>query len=464
MAPAPPRTATTDFLEFEVAMGSIELKTEIPGPRSRALFSRREAAVPRGPYNATPIFVKEGRGAVVEDVDGNRFLDFAAGIGCLNVGHTNPRVVEAARAQLSRLTHACFHVTPYESYIALAERLNALVPGDFPKKTLFVNTGAEAVENAVKIARVATGRSGIIAFEDSFHGRTLLAMSLTSKVHPYKAGFGPFAPEIYRVPYAYCYRCSLNLTYPSCAVRCVDAIEDFFKRYVAAEQVAAVIVEPVLGEGGFVVPPDDFLPKLRELTARHGILLIADEVQTGFGRTGKLFAVEHSKVAPDILITAKSIAGGLPLASITGRASVMDAPGVGGLGGTFGGNPVSLAAAHAVLDEMEGGAILARAEAIGRTFRSRAETWKARFPVVGDVRGVGAMGAIELVLNRESKAPAKDQTSAVSKFCYESGLLTITAGTYGNVIRTLMPLVISDPDLEEGLSVMERGLEKVRLS
>jgi 4-aminobutyrate aminotransferase/(S)-3-amino-2-methylpropionate transaminase len=442
-------------------MDSIELKTEIPGPRSRALLARREAAVPRGPYNATPIFVKDGRGATVEDVDGNRFLDFAGGIGCLNVGHANARVVEAAREQLGHFTHACFHVTPYESYVRLAERLNAKVPGDFPKKTFFVNTGAEAVENAVKIARAATGRSGIIAFEDGFHGRTLLAMSLTSKVQPYKAGFGPLATEIYRVPYAYCYRCSLNLTYPSCEIGCVDSIEDFFKRYVAAEQVAAVIVEPVLGEGGFVVPPSGYLPKLRELTARHGILLIADEVQTGFGRTGKFFAVEHSGIVPDILIAAKSIAGGLPLASITGRATVMDAPGPGGLGGTFGGNPVSLAAAHAVLDEMETGRITARAEAIGRAFRSRAEKWKSRFPLVGDVRGVGAMGAIELVTHRETRAPAKDQTGAVAKACYEKGLLTITAGTYGNVIRTLMPLVISDGELEEGLNVMERALEQV---
>jgi 4-aminobutyrate aminotransferase/(S)-3-amino-2-methylpropionate transaminase len=442
-------------------MGSIERKTEIPGPASRALFARREAAVPRGPYNATPIFVKEAAGATVVDVDGNRFIDFAGGIGCLNVGHANPRVVAAAREQLGHLTHACFHVTPYEGYVRLAERMNALVPGGFPKKTLFVSTGAEAVENAVKIARAATNRTGVLAFEDGFHGRTLLAMSLTSKVHPYKAGFGPFAPEIYRVPYAYCYRCDFNLQYPSCGVACVDSIEDVFKRHVAAEQVAAVIVEPVLGEGGFVNPPAEYLPKLRELTARHGILLIADEVQTGFGRTGKLFAIEHSGVVPDILISAKSLAGGLPLAAITGRAEVMDAPGVGGLGGTFGGNPVSLAAAHAVLDSFEGGELLQRAEAIGREFRARAGTWKTRFPVVGDVRSVGAMGAIELVLDRKTKAPAKDQTSRVAKACYERGLLTITAGTFGNVIRTLMPLVISDADLAEGLGVLEQALGEV---
>jgi 4-aminobutyrate aminotransferase/(S)-3-amino-2-methylpropionate transaminase len=335
------------------------------------------------------------------------------------------------------------------------------VPGAGPKKTFFANSGAEAVENAVKIARAATGREAVIAFEDGFHGRTLLAMSLTSKVHPYKAGFGPFAPEIYRVPYAYCYRCSYHLEYPSCNVACADALEDYFKRYVAVENVAAIILEPVLGEGGFVVPPKEFLPKLREITQRHGILLIADEVQTGFGRSGKLFAIEHSGVLPDILIAAKSIAGGLPLSSITGRAEVMDAPGIGGLGGTFGGNPVSLAAAHAVLDQMEKGEILAQANRIGQAFAARAASWKDRFPIVGEVRGVGAMWAVELVSDRATKAPAKDATTAVSKKCYERGLVTISAGTYGNVIRTLMPLVIRDEELAEGLSVFEGALGEV---
>jgi 4-aminobutyrate aminotransferase / (S)-3-amino-2-methylpropionate transaminase / 5-aminovalerate transaminase len=416
--------------------------------------------VPRGPYNAAPIFVAAAKRATLVDVDGNHYLDFAGGIGCVNVGHTNEAVVRAASEQLSRLTHGCFHVTPYEGYVRLAERLNTLVPGSFKKKTLFANSGAEAVENAIKIARAATGRSGILAFEDGFHGRTLLALSLTSKVHPYKAGFGPFAPEVYRAPYAYCYRCSYHLTYPGCAVACVDALEDVFKRYVAAAEVAAVIVEPVLGEGGFVVPPPDYLPRLRALTEKHGILLIADEVQTGFGRTGRLFAVEHSGVVPDILIAAKSLAGGLPLSSITGRAEVMDAAGVGGLGGTFGGNPVSLAAAHAVLDQMEGGSLYARASRIGEVVSTRARTWKERLPLVGDVRGLGAMWAIELVKDR-GKTPAKEEATEVSKRCYESGLITITAGTYGNVIRTLMPLVIEETELNEGLDVLEAALAQV---
>ena len=442
-------------------MSAIALKTEIPGPRSRALMARREAAVPRGPFSATPIFVAEGRGAVLVDVDGNQLLDFAGGIGCLNVGHANAAVAGAAAEQARALTHGCFHVTPYESYVRMAERMNALVPGDFPKKTFFANSGAEAVENAVKIARAATSRPAVLAFEDGFHGRTLLALSLTSKVHPYKAGFGPFAPEVYRVPYGYCFRCAYNLTYPSCGLHCVDVLEDVFKRYVDAAQVAAVIVEPVLGEGGFVVPPPDWLPRLRALTERHGILLIADEVQTGFGRTGRQWAVEHSGVVPDILIAAKSMAGGLPLSSITGRAEIMDAPGVGGLGGTFGGNPLSLAAAHAVLDELASGRLFARAEAIGLAISARAGRWHERFPLVGDVRGLGAMWALELVRDRATREPAREETAALSRACYERGLVTITAGTYGNVMRTLMPLVIGDDELSEGLDVLESALAAV---
>jgi 4-aminobutyrate aminotransferase/(S)-3-amino-2-methylpropionate transaminase len=408
--------------------------------------------------------VHEAKGAVLVDVDGNRLLDFAGGIGCLNVGHANDAVVAAARAQLGRFTHACFAVTPYEGYVALAERLNRLTPGSFAKKTLFTNSGAEAVENAIKIARAATGRPAVLAFEDAFHGRTLLTMSLTSKVHPYKTGFGPFAPEVYRVPYGYCYRCAYNLTYPECRLHCVDVIEDVFKKYVEAEKVAAVIAEPVLGEGGFVVPPADWLARLRELTARHGILLIADEVQTGFGRTGKLFAIEHSGVVPDILVAAKSLGAGLPLSSITGRAELMDAPVVGGLGGTYSGNPVSLAAAHAVLDEMEKGALLARAEEIGRRVRARAARFQERFRIVGDVRGVGAMWGLELVKDRTTRAPAKEEMAAVTKACYERGLVTITAGTFGNVLRTLMPLVITDAELEEGLDVVEAALATVSAS
>lgn len=442
-------------------MPAIELKTPIPGPRSRALMARREAAVPRGPFHVSPVFAASAEGARLTDVDGNTFLDFAGGIGCVNVGHANKAVIGAAAEQLRRFTHTSFNVAPYESYVRLAERLNALTPGAFAKKTFFVNSGAEAVENAVKVARAATGRQAVLAFEDGFHGRTLLALTLTSKVHPYKTGFGPFAPEVYRAPFAYCYRCSYHLQHPACGVACVDALEDVFKRHVPAEQVAAVVVEPVLGEGGFVVPPAEFLPRLRALTERHGILLVADEVQTGFGRTGRLFACEHSGVAPDILVTAKSIAGGLPLGAITGRAEVMDAAVVGGLGGTFGGNPVALAAAHAVLDAFSDGTLLARASAIGSAFERRAAAWRARFPLIGDVRGQGAMWALELVRDRASRLPARDETSRLTREACERGLLTITAGTWGNVVRTLMPLVISDDELEEGLDVLEAALGAV---
>ncbi len=442
-------------------MPAIGLRTEIPGPRSRALMERRQAAVPRGAYHATPVFVESAHGALLQDVDGNRLLDFAGGIGCLNVGHTEAGVVSAAREQLGRLTHACFHVTPYEPYIRLAERLNALAPGEFAKKTLFVNSGAEAVENAVKVARAATGRPAVLAFEDGFHGRTLLALSLTSKVQPYKAGFGPFAPETYRAPYGYCYRCSYGLRHPECGLHCVDALEDFFRRYVEAEKVAAVVVEPVLGEGGFVVPPAEFLPRLRRLTQEHGILLVADEVQTGFGRSGRMWAIEHSGVVPDLIVSAKSIAGGLPLGAVTGRAELMDAAAPGGLGGTFGGNPVSLAAAHAVLDRLEGGELLARAEAIGRRVQRRAASWRSRFSLLGDVRGVGAMWGLELVRDRTAREPARDEAAALARLCWQNGLVTITAGTFGNVIRTLMPLVASDAEIDEGLGVLEAAFAAV---
>src|SRR5713226_10523735 len=346
-------------------MTAIHLHTPIPGPRSQELMRRRVAAVPQGAYHVTPIFVARAEGAVLEDVDGNRLIDFAGGIGCLNAGHRAPRAVAAIRAQLDRFLHTCFHVTPYEDYVTLAERLNALVPGDFPKKTLLVNSGAEAVENAVKIARAYTRRPAVICFEDAFHGRTLLTMSLTSKTHPYKAGFEPFASDVYRIPYAYCYRCSYGLTYPSCAVHCGHHLEDTFTRVVASESVAAVIVEPVLGEGGFVTPPPEFLSTIHEICRRDGIVFIADEVQSGFGRTGKLFACENFGVVPDLMVTAKSLGGGLPLAAVTGRAEIMDHTGPGSLGGTFGGNPLACEAALAMLDVMERERLPERAVRLG---------------------------------------------------------------------------------------------------
>jgi len=442
-------------------MSAIRLLTAIPGPRSQAWVERRANAVPRGVSQITPVFVERAEGAVIEDVDGNRFIDFAGGIGCLNAGHCAPDVVAALRRQIERFLHTCFMVTPYESYVKLAERLNVLTPGDFPKKTILLNSGAEAVENAVKIARAYTRRSAVICFEDAFHGRTLLTMSLTSKTHPYKAGFEPFASDIYRIPYAYCYRCSYGLTYPSCATHCGHHLEDTFTRMVAAESVAAVIVEPVLGEGGFVTPPPEFLSIVHEICRRHGIVFIADEVQTGFGRTGKLFACENFGIVPDLLVTAKSLGGGLPLAAVTGRAEIMDHTGPGSLGGTFGGNPLACEAALAMLDIMEREKLPERAARLGERFRARARAWQERWPLVGEVRGLGAMQAMELVRSRETREPAAEETKEIARYCLERGLILISAGSYSNVIRLLMPLVITDEQLEEGLDVLESAVESV---
>ena len=422
---------------------------------------RRTDAVPRGVSQITPIFVDRAEGALIEDMDGNRFIDFAGGIGCLNAGHRAPGVVAELRRQLDRFLHTCFMVTPYEGYVKLAEKLNAAAPGDFPKKTLLLNSGAEAVENAVKIARAYTRRPAVICFEDAFHGRTLLTMSLTSKTHPYKAGFEPFASDIYRVPYAYCYRCSYGLTYPSCAVHCAHHLEDTFMRVVAAESVAAVIVEPVLGEGGFVTPPQEFLGIVQEICHRHGIVFVADEVQTGFGRTGKLFACEHYGIAPDLLVTAKSLGGGLPLAAVTGRAEIMDHTGPGSLGGTFGGNPLACEAALAVLDAMESEKLPDRAARLGERFATRARDWQNRWPIVGEVRGLGAMQAVELVRSKETREPAAEETKHIARYCYEHGLIVLTTGSYSNVIRLLMPLVIMDAEFDEGLAVLEAAFESV---
>ena len=442
-------------------MSTIQLRTPIPGPRSQTLMKRRDAAVVQAAYHATPVFVAKAEGAVVEDVDGNRLIDLAGGIGCLNTGHRAPAVVEAVRLQLDRFLHTSFNVLPYESYVAVCEKLNALVPGKGPKKTILVNSGAEAVENAIKIARCYTKKPAIISFEDAFHGRTYMAMAATSKTHPYKAGFEPFPGEVYRIPYAYCFRCSYSLTYPSCDVHCARHIEDTFKRVVAAESVAAVIVEPILGEGGFVTPPPEFYPTLTAICRKHDILLIADEVQTGFARTGAMFACERLGLEPDLVTMAKSLTGGLPMAAVTGRAEIMDAPGVGQLGGTFGGNPAACEAALAVLDTIEKENLCARAGALGERFRKRATKWQAQWELVGDVRGVGAMQALELVRSKTTREPADEETQRVAQYCYEHGLVMITAGSYSNVIRLLMPLVITDAQMDEAMDVLEAALDHV---
>jgi 4-aminobutyrate aminotransferase/(S)-3-amino-2-methylpropionate transaminase len=420
-------------------------------------MARREAAIPRGPANATPIFAARADGAVIEDVDGNRYLDFAGGIGCLNIGHRSPRVISAIREQLEKYLHLCFAVTPYEGYVAVAEKLNTLAPGNFVKKTILVNSGAEAIENAVKIARAYTKRPAVICFEDAFHGRTLLTMSLTSKTHPYTAGFQPFASDIYRIPFAYPYRNASGATSEDFA----HHLKDAFTRSVAPESVAAVIAEPVLGEGGFVVPPRDYFKLLQNICREHGILFIADEIQSGFARTGKWFASEHFGVEPDLITTAKSLGGGMPIAAVTGRAELMDAPGPGSLGGTYCGHPASCAAALAAIETIEKDGLLARSTAIGEHFEKRARAWQKKWPLVGDVRGLGGMCAMELVRNAETREPADTETKEIAKHCYEHGLILITAGTFNNVIRILVPLVVTDEQFKEGLDVLEAALAGV---
>jgi len=438
-------------------MSTIQIKTEIPGPRSRALMARREIAIPRGPSNATPIFAATAEGATITDVDGNRYLDFAGGIGVLNAGHRAPRVTAAIREQLEKHLHLCFAVTPYEGYVAVAEKLNALAPGNFPKKTVLINSGAEAIENSIKIARAYTKRPAVICFEDAFHGRTLLTMSLTSKTHPYKAGFQPFASDIYRIPYAYPYRHAPGTS----AEEFAHHLEDAFKRSVAPESVAAIIAEPVLGEGGFVIPPREYFKLLQSICRRHGILFIADEIQSGFGRTGKWFACEHFGVEPDLIATAKSLGGGMPIAAVTGRAEIMDAPGPGSLGGTYCGHPLSCAAALAAIETIEKENLLSRSTAVGECFEKRARSWQKKWSLVGDVRGLGGMCAMELVRDPETREPADTETKQIAKYCYEHGVVLITAGTFNNVIRILVPLVVTDGQLDEGLDVIEAALAGV---
>ncbi len=417
---------------------TIEIRTEVPGPRSREILARKERVVAEPLSIYLPLVIAEAQGAVLTDVDGNRYVDFSGGVGCLNVGHSHPRVVEAIRDQAERFTHTDFTIVPYENYVALAERLVELVPISGELRAGFFNAGAEAVENAVKFARAYTKRPAVIAFEGGFHGRTLLALSLTSKTHPYKAGLGPFAPETYRVPFDD-----------------LEALAWAFKTRVAAEDVAAIVFEPVQGESGFIVPSREFVEGLRRLCDEHGIVLVADEVQTGFCRTGRVFAMEHFGVEPDLMTIAKSVAAGLPLSGVVGRAEIMDAPGDSAVGGTYVGNPVAIAAAHAVLDVIAEEELAERAEAIGETIRARMEAWRERFDEVADVRGLGAMLAIAIA--REGR-PDAALASAVAEEAARRGLLLLKAGIESNCIRVLVPLVIGDAELDEALGVWEEAL------
>src|SRR5438445_1965707 len=427
---------------------AIELKTAIPGPKSREILERKERVVADPLSVVLPVVIDEGRGATITDVDGNTFIDFTGGVGCLNVGHSHPRVVEAAQEQLARFSHTDFTIVPYEVYVTLAERLIGASPFRSPAKAAFFNAGTEAVENAIKFARVYTGRPAVIAFEGGFHGRTLLSLSLTSKTHPYKAGLGPFAPEIYRVPFPNEYRG------PS-AEEALAALERALITQIAAETVAAIVIEPIQGEGGFVVAPQAFLDGVRRLCDEHGIVMVVDEVQTGFGRTGKLFAIEHYGIEPDLITVAKSIAAGLPLSGVIGKAEIMDAPADSAIGGTYVGNPVAQAAALAVLDVIEDEGICDHAAQLGETIRARMDSWRERWPQIGDVRGLGAMLAIELVEDRSTKRPAPDLATAVVAEAAQRGLLLLKAGIYSNCIRVLSPLVLTDQEVDEALSVWE---------
>jgi 4-aminobutyrate aminotransferase/(S)-3-amino-2-methylpropionate transaminase len=448
----------------------ISLKTAIPGPRSLALAARRAKAIPRGVPSTTPLAIVSAEGSVLTDADGNRLIDFGAGIGVMNVGHSHPRVVAAIQSQLANFTHVCFPVSGYEAYVALAERLNALTPGSHEKRTFFVNSGAEAVENAIKAARHFTKRQAVVCYEHAFHGRTYLGMALTSKVSPYKKGFGPFAPEVYRIPFPYCYRCpeggqggigADGLAGGQCCMASRDYLERQFAAIVDPDSVAAIIIEPELGEGGFVPVPKDYMTALAEFARAHGIVLIADEIQTGFGRTGKLFASEHYGLVPDLMTTAKSLAGGLPLAAVTGRADILDSAQPGGLGGTYGGNPLACAAALAVLDAMEGEKIPERAAAVGQRITTRFKQWQSKHRWIGDVRGLGAMVAIELVKDPGTREPDKERTTRLQAESLKRGVILLSAGTLGNVIRVLVPLTVSDAVLDEGLDVMEQAVDAI---
>ena len=430
---------------------TIELRTDIPGPRSREILERKERVVADPLSIYIPVVIERGQGATLTDVDGNTFIDFTGGVGCLNVGHSHPRVVEAAQEQLERFSHTDFTIVPYETYVRLAERLCELAPIS-DARAAFFNAGTEAVENAVKFARSHTGRPAVIGFEGAFHGRTLLSLSLTSKTHPYKAGLGPFAPEVYRVPFPNDYRGPDWKT-------ALAALERALVTQVAAETVAAIVIEPVQGEGGFVVAPREFMDGVRRICDEHGIVMVVDEVQTGFGRTGKLFAIEHYGIEPDLITVAKSIAMGLPLSGVIGKAEIMNAPGDSAIGGTYVGNPVAQAAAHAVLDVIEEEDLCARATILGDTMRERMEGWKERFPQIGDVRGLGAMLAIELVRDLGTQEPDADTATAIVEEAARNGLLLLKSGIYSNCIRVLAPLTLTDAELDEALGVWEQALE-----
>jgi 4-aminobutyrate aminotransferase/(S)-3-amino-2-methylpropionate transaminase len=432
----------------------------LPGSYSQVLQKRYEEAVPTGIYHLTPLYVKKASGAIITDVDGNQFIDFAGGIGMQNVGHCHPKVVRAVQEQAKSFIHPCFHVTPYENYIALAEKINEKIPGTSKKKTMFANSGAEAIENAVKIARKVTGRSKVISFERGFHGRTLMTMSLSTKENPYKAGFGPFVSDMHILSYPYYYRASEGVSSEEVDSQVIYQFEKFLEE-VSPEKVAAIVMEPVQGEGGFIVPSILFVKRIREICDQYGILMIMDEVQTGFGRTGKWFATEHFNIEPDIIALSKSIAGGLPLSAIVGRAEFMDVPGRGQIGGTFAGSPLSCAAGLAVFEIMEEENLVERAQQIGNRIMSHLHAMQLKYEVIGDVRGIGAMVAMELVTDRITKEPAKELTVQLIDEFWKNGLISIGAGIFDNVLRFLPPLVISNEEIDKGFEIINQSFKKL---
>jgi 4-aminobutyrate aminotransferase/(S)-3-amino-2-methylpropionate transaminase len=429
---------------------------------NQALHELRNKVIAKGNVSGTDRYIAHAHGAILTDVEGQDYIDFGGGIAVMNVGHSHPKVVQAIKDQAEKFTHTCFMVTPYASPVKLAEKLCNAAPGDSPKAVMFANSGAEAVENAVKIARYYTQKTGIIAFESAFHGRTLMGMTLTSKVKPYKYGLGPFAPEVYRMPYANCYRCPFGHEYPGCNVSCADHLEAFFINHVAAEQTAAIIIEPIQGEGGFIAPPKEYFQKLKAICEKNGVLMIADEVQTGMGRTGHMFAMDYYGVEADITTVAKSLAAGMPLSAVIGKKEIMDSVHPSGIGGTYSGNPIACAAALAVFDIFETENLLDRAKLLGEKLRTILHGFQEKHPLIGDVRGVGPMIAIELVHDRAAKTPAPDKAKALVKYCLEKNLIILACGTYGNVIRFLMPLVITGEQLEQGMRILDNGLTAIR--
>ena len=426
-----------------------------------ALNERRNKVIAKGFGSSTAKYVAHAKGAVITDVEGQEYIDFAGGIAVMNVGHSHPKVVQAIKDQAEKFTHTCFMVAPYESPITLAEKLCDAAPGDSKKAVMFVNSGAEAVENAVKIARYYTQKTGIIAFESAFHGRTLLGMSLTSKVKPYKHGMGPFAPEVYRMPYANCYRCPMGKEYPSCDIACADHLEEVLINHVGAEQTAAIIIEPVQGEGGFIAPPKEYFQKMKELCEKHSILLIADEIQTGIGRTGYMFAMEYYGVEADITTVAKSLGAGTPISAVIGKKEIMDSVHPGGIGGTYSANPIACEAALAVLDIFESEDLLTKAKVLGEKLHFTLKSFQEKHALIGDVRGLGPMIAMELVYDRDAKTPAPEKAKQLVDFCLERNLIILACGTYGNVIRLLMPLVITEEQLAKGMEIVDNGLTAI---